>query len=472
MIEPDAIAKRLDKREGAKIVAFREVGLPVFRLNSLMTLQEAGKLGAIEEFVLRSIAQGVNTSEDLVGFLGLPHKIISSQIAQLLFDGAVIQTAASPPRYEPTRKGKTRIEDAASVRIVKERMAIYVDGITRLAVPVDTRELWTNPQLEGLGISVVPPTPRRSPRASEVDLADINRMFGMLAGDGEAKKRAIRLDALLGRVSVVFRRAVALAFKSDDGRRMSIAFAVDGRESEEHEIAYARSPDAARSMLFGTLFDSDKRRREVQTVVRELRSDLPQILPAAEQGHRGKPVLSLRSKEEDRVSTAKRGVRVLSVYDHPPLLKRAFDTARVRVIIVSPWIRANVVDQDFVARLAQCLERGVEVTIAYGIGRRDAGERPADVTARESLAALSKSFSNFRFIRKGDTHAKVLLVDSSFFITTSFNWLSFRGDPRQPMREEEGTMVEDSVLVEDYYQKLASRIEAASLDNPSPDRQP
>jgi phosphatidylserine/phosphatidylglycerophosphate/cardiolipin synthase-like enzyme len=119
-------------------------------------------------------------------------------------------------------------------------------------------------------------------------------------------------------------------------------------------------------------------------------------------------------------------------------------------------------------RLAGCLERGVEVTIAYGIGKRDRNERPSDATARESLAAIAKVFKNFRLVRKGDTHAKVLLVDDLFFVTTSFNWLSFRGDPRLPMREEEGTMVEDPVLVEGYYKRLSARI-ADLVDRDSDD---
>src|SRR5688500_14332688 len=99
MLDEDAVARRLDKREGARIVAYREVGRPVFRLNSLLTLQEAGKLGAIEEFVLRSISQGVDASSDPELFLGLPSKIIASQLAQLLLDGAIAQTASGPPRY-------------------------------------------------------------------------------------------------------------------------------------------------------------------------------------------------------------------------------------------------------------------------------------------------------------------------------------------------------------------------------------
>ena len=128
---------------------------------------------------------------------------------------------------------------------------------------------------------------------------------------------------------------------------------------------------------------------------------------------------------------------------------------------MSPWIRANVVNDGFFRRLADCLRRGGEVAIGFGIGREESGERDADRQARESLEALAKSFTNFRLVRKGNTHAKVLLVEDEYFVTTSFNWLSFSGDPRQPMREEEGTMVEDASVVNAYYDKLIARFEAA-----------
>ena len=44
-------------------------------------------------------------------------------------------------------------------------------------------------------------------------------------------------------------------------------------------------------------------------------------------------------------------------------------------------------------------------------------------------------------VRFGDTHAKVLVCDRSFAIVTSFNWLSFRGDPRRSFRDERGMHV-------------------------------
>ena len=67
--------------------------------------------------------------------------------------------------------------------------------------------------------------------------------------------------------------------------------------------------------------------------------------------------------------------------------------------------------------------------------------------------------SSIRLLRKGNTHAKVLLVDSRYFVTTSFNWLSFKGDPAQPMREEEGTLVEGVEAVDAYFHTHIERMQ-------------
>src|SRR5450755_2670742 len=205
MIDIEALAKKLDSRDGAKVVAYREVGLPLFRVPSLLTMQEDGSLGAIEEFVLRAILQGVDTSDDIEKFLGLPLRIVISQLGQLSFEGTIAQVDSSPPRYALTPLGKHRVEEASSSELTKERISIYVDGITRDVVAVEPQQLWSNDQLERLGISVVPPTPRRPPKPTEIDLSGVNRMFSLLAGVERPTKRALRLDAVVGRVSVVFR---------------------------------------------------------------------------------------------------------------------------------------------------------------------------------------------------------------------------------------------------------------------------
>ncbi|WP_081279732.1 phospholipase D-like domain-containing protein [Stenotrophomonas maltophilia] len=454
MSDLESIAQRLDRRDEYRLIAYREVGLPVFRVNCAITFQEASQLGAIEEFMLKSIARGVDSIGELERFLGLPSKVVISQLGQLVFENAVASCTGDPIRYSLTAEGSRRLATAASYALERQRIPVYVDGITRQLVALDHRELWTSKQLDPVG--VIPPVERRLPRAVDIDLAQVNRMAALVARIGSPTRRAVRLDAIIGKPTMLFRRALAAGFKSQDGRRISIAFAIDGRVSMEHEIAYQRSGSASRSPLFSTLLDADKRRREVQIVAREFRRDVQVVEATHSEQHQQRPLLTLTGTEAISVTSAK--VRTLGVYDHPPLLRNAMDRAQTRLLIISPWIRAAVVDEAFIKRLTTCLDRGVEVTVAYGLGREDAGERAADRQARESLEALATTFQNFRLVRKGNTHAKVLLVDSAYFVTTSFNWLSFRGDLNQPMREEEGTMVEDESAVADYYASLIKRL--------------
>lgn len=454
MSDLESIAQRLDRRDGYRLVSYREIGLPVFRVNCAVTLQETSQLGAIEEFMLKAIAQGVDSIDDLECFLGLPSKVVISQLGQLAFENAVASRGGEPVRYALTAEGSRRVATAASFALVRQRIPLYVDGITRHLVALDNRDLWTSKQMEPVG--VLPPVVRRAPRAADIDLAQVNRVTALMAKVGSPTQRAVRLDAVVGKPTLLFRPALAAGFKSHDGRRISIAFAIDGRSSVEHEIAYERSGVAPKSPLFASLFDADKRRREVQAVARELRRDIHVVENATPTQADQRPLLTLAGTDVFTVTSTK--VRILGVYDHPPLLRDALERAKARLLIVSPWIRAAVVDSAFIKRLTTCLNRGVEVTVAYGIGRDDPGERAPDRQARESLEAMASAFDNFHLVRKGNTHAKVLLMDDAYFVTTSFNWLSFRGDPNQPMREEEGTLVEDPAAVDAYYASLIARL--------------
>jgi len=57
----------------------------------------------------------------------------------------------------------------------------------------------------------------------------------------------------------------------------------------------------------------------------------------------------------------------------------------------------------------------------------------------------------------GNTHAKVLIKDSEFAAITSFNWLSFKGDPHRTFRDEQGTLLQVSELVDGKFRELEPR---------------
>ena len=85
----------------------------------------------------------------------------------------------------------------------------------------------------------------------------------------------------------------------------------------------------------------------------------------------------------------------------------------------------------------QRLRTGVEVTIAHGYGPTDNG---SDESALNRLSNLAARYDKFTCARVKNTHAKILIYDETW-ISTSFNWLSFRGDSDRTYRMEEGTLV-------------------------------
>jgi phosphatidylserine/phosphatidylglycerophosphate/cardiolipin synthase-like enzyme len=155
-------------------------------------------------------------------------------------------------------------------------------------------------------------------------------------------------------------------------------------------------------------------------------------------------------------------VRQVPVYEHRAYLNRALREAQSRVLIVSPWIRFEVVNDELVGRFRRVLDRGVELWIGYGISKRGGyrakskGERDRD--AERKLQRVADDYPTlFHMTRLGDTHAKVLVCDSRFSIVTSFNWLSFRGDDQLEFRDERGYYVGLSDQVDDLFDSYSRR---------------
>lgn len=457
--QQETIVKRLDNREGYSVIDYREIGLPVFSRQSVLTLQEISQIGPIENFILRTINIGLGAPNQIQEFLGLSIRIINKQIGSLVYDGSISSVnKEGEDEFALTQSGKERLALARSAIVTNENVSIYIDGITRSVIPIEVRDLFSGKQLEDLGISLISPVPRHGPEVSEIKLSDIDQLFAVVAGSRKVTKKVLRIGGFLGRNRVYFQKAIAIAYKSENARKIQIGFAIDGRISNEHEIKFDRAKDGPRSKIFGQLFDAGKRRRNINDIAKHVRDVLPTV--DARLGESTKTtvrkIIRFRKADPSEVieTSIPSVVKTLQVYEHPPLLSNAFGVAASRIVIISPWIRAGVVNTSFIGKLTSCLERGVNVRIEYGIGRVDRNEKDSDKSARGHLESLSKTYENFSLIKRGNSHAKVLLVDDKYFVTTSFNWLSFRGDPDQPFREEWGTYVEGAEIVNAYYNTL------------------
>ena len=51
----------------------------------------------------------------------------------------------------------------------------------------------------------------------------------------------------------------------------------------------------------------------------------------------------------------------------------------------------------------------------------------------------------------------MLLVDIDFVVQTSFNWLSFRGDPKKQFRDERGFLVKIPDMINQVFNEYLPR---------------
>jgi phosphatidylserine/phosphatidylglycerophosphate/cardiolipin synthase-like enzyme len=168
-------------------------------------------------------------------------------------------------------------------------------------------------------------------------------------------------------------------------------------------------------------------------------------------------ILQLQSRMESMLASVP--MRWLEMYEHRPLLEQALKDTQERLMIISPWIRANSVNRWFLQQFENLLKRGVHVFIGYGLGEKDENRYPKDIEAEKTLQKLASQYSkSFILKRLGDTHAKILISDTKFAVTTSFNWLSFKGERDRTFRDERGTLVSDPQKIDELFDNLLRRL--------------
>jgi phosphatidylserine/phosphatidylglycerophosphate/cardiolipin synthase-like enzyme len=303
---------------------------------------------------------------------------------------------------------------------------------------------------------------------------------------GRARREVIGITGI-GKARRYAREAVALAYQAP-GEDLLISLAVDGEPSDDHDAAFARTlARSARKVVAQDWHDAreiaandipidvldhaadpldaeriQEQRHELQEEDQRLRSAAQHASEMELQALRAQLDESRNRQRELEAALENISVRQVPVYEHRRYLDRAFEEATAHILIVSPWIRHEVVDDQLTTRFRRLLERGIELWIAYGFNKRGddrAGSKgQADREALQKLQRLGQDFPEyFHLTRLGDTHAKVLVCDSRFSVVTSFNWLSFRGDERLEFRDERGYYVGLPQHVDDLFDSYRER---------------
>jgi hypothetical protein len=135
------------------------------------------------------------------------------------------------------------------------------------------------------------------------------------------------------------------------------------------------------------------------------------------------------------------------------------ESANQMILIFSPWVNKDVLDNQFINQLKQLAQRGVWILLGYGICQTLEKEKPIPEEVEKKLAKVktAEGLSAVQIVWLGNSHAKEVVVDRRIHLSGSHNWLSYRGD-RLP-RGETVYQVTIPNQVDKAYRHLASRFE-------------
>jgi hypothetical protein len=492
MSSTEEIVERIARqRSDLELVSYREVALPVFKVELDLLVLETKALPPIQEYVLRAVDLGLGAVEQIAGLLGIGEQVVQGAAAELISSDNLVLVGGFHPGdsrgLKLTDKGAQTAAEASQVQAVEVSLPVFVDGLTRKVLAVtDRRRRWF-PMGEGArrGLVEIPPYPRRRPGLEEIPLEAVREKIAAESAGRRGRREVIGITGM-GMARRFAEEAVALAFRASE-EELQVTFAIDGETSEAHDAAFSQSVSrSARSLTTGKWQDvGTLLRGEVSSEVLAEKADTDRLFDERAELERENERLQaglaqaqveelaeLRAQVEKHALREREleaaiqniSVRQVEVYEHRGLLDRALAEAQERIVIISPWIAHEVVDDRLIGRFRKLLDREVELWIGYGINKSGEGQgskrkKQLDREATDKLKRLSIDYpKSFRLKLLGDTHAKVLACDSRFAVITSFNWLSFRGDEALDFRDERGCYVGISPEVERISGSYAARI--------------
>jgi DNA-binding MarR family transcriptional regulator len=448
-------------RAGQQLAYFKEAGLPVYVLQVRVLVKETRPLPPIETAVLRAVRAGLSTPAEIYGFLGMSERALVPVLAELNKKEFIQYSRAAgdaQASLKLTSPGRNAVAEACAVTPIERTVPICWDALTRKIITVPPEHLNRSGDMTELGRFEVPGARARNLQPSDISLDVLHGIIERhksaaiirqeLVAIKSIERRELRfLDCLM----LFFRRAaepavVDVAFWREDGASMA----------HEQAFRHAGGPDRVGARLLAAV---DPVPLTSPTSFLNMIADKA----AEQQVAAPQPGLEPDAAADDTLES-------LLCHQHPDILRGALQQARKRLLIISPWIRHHVVDALFLRDLEAALHRGVNVHIGYGIDDGDqrkpgspapAGQNKPAISkpAKLALDALARRYRNFKFVYIGNTHRKLLVCDDTFSVITSFNWLSFRGDPKDKPRDEYGQLVRKRYYVDKHYAEGLALIE-------------
>lgn len=453
-------------RPGYELATFKEAGLPVYVLTLRILTLERKPLGPIDEGVLRAVQSGLDNPADIVSFLGLSVNVLTPVLAglntteQINYSCAVGDVSA---KVTLSAKGRLTLAELSVTRPQERTVRVCFDALTRRLLFVTPEQLNRPRDMRDFGYFEVPAGQAKRPEVDDISLQDFDRVLQQQRSGLEDKGELLAIRRVERR-EIHYMGCVMLFYRNQARRDdVDVAFWREDGPALEHETCFRSlgGPEQVGAKVLAT------QPVEGTPTLSDVEVE-PSVAPSQASIEPGdEPASGTQSATSAAPTPQVDTLQSVLCHEHPALLRKALMSSQKRLLIISPWIRHQVVNWEFVASLEALLRKGVDVHIGYGIDDGDTGGRanaaqnklPITPQAERDLQLLVSKYPNFKFVYVGNTHRKSLVSDDSFAVTTSFNWLSFKGDPRDKPRDEHGVVIRKKLYVDQQYDEGIALLE-------------
>lgn len=467
-----------------ELVMYYEAALPQYHMEAILTMLKKKKLSVLQEFILKFVVAGIVDIAEIRTFLGVNTSAINGAIATLQKDGMVAVDIFNS-KLRMTEKGEDALKEATAIVPEDIEYPIYIDGLLG-NIYFDTKSLYTKKQVRDFDLKPVLPD-IETPTIDYLEFEEVKRALNAFKKKYDFEKDKLEGDlqsvARVEKTYVEYKKVFVLVFMNNKTEDIEFQVYEGSTKNDEYGIVIQKMYnegthvcdfDSKReideieeyplmSLLPQEIIESAKeysyKSSSIEKDISSLQNQLTEIIDHSydeddEQRESSTEKIRFLEKKIREMEAERKGAdRVLSTYDHRPLLIDALENALSLVVIISPWIKSGGLNNQILNLIEKAIQRKTRVVIGYGIGEKEDSDKWIINRLNDMK---SKWYGKYlELVRLSNTHEKVLIKDNEFMVITSFNWLSFKGDPRRGFRQETGYYTESKEAITQMKENLS-----------------
>lgn len=478
---------------GYDLVKYFEAACPVYKIELKFTMQKKKPLSILQEFILRFLKENVTSTDTICAFLGINPDVVFNAIADLRTND-LLTVDIYRENLKLTDKGRKVLEKASVIVPEELSFSVMMDGLTG-DVFIDTKRYYKGNELRDN--TMIPlKTAFDRPSIEDISYENLNnaiKQYRISNGKNSFFEGDLLSINEVEKVYTEYKKIYVLVYYNYEKETMELrAFEKSVRRQEYETIILRMQNENLHQIDFDkkTIVDELNERPLLNSIPKEIIEEAEEFenkkgdyqkqidalktqiidfneqidseaVPEKERITATQQVRILKKQLEELQNKQESANRILNTYDHRPLLLKALKDAQKQVIIVSPWIKRSGVNNEVLLLIEKALQKKVQVVIGYGIS----DEQDSDPKILKQLGNMQKKkYGNYlTLVSLNNTHEKVLICDNDFLVITSFNWLSFRGDPKFGFRQETGYYTEIKEGIKKMKENLSQRMKIELL---------